>query len=125
VPKGKRTPPAVHIHHKFIVIDGDTDAPTIFTGSANLSKNSTNFNDENLLEITGSPALAQTYLAEFMRLYEHYRARAIWNEGTGKTRGAASAFTLKTTRDGWVRDAYKPGTAEALARVTLARAPTT
>jgi len=24
-----RTPPAVHIHHKFIIIDAETDSPTI------------------------------------------------------------------------------------------------
>ena len=126
--KGKRPPPAVHIHHKFIVIDAETDAPTIFTGSANLSTNSTNFNDENLLEITGSPELAQTYLAEFMRLYEHYRARAIWNmppstkavsDKVGRQR--QKAFTLKTKRDDWVKRAYEDGTPEAIARVNLAR----
>ena len=127
--KDQRPPPAVHIHHKFIVIDAEADKPTIFTGSANLSKNSTNFNDEYLLEVTGSPALAQTYLAEFMRLYEHYRARAIWNmsEGSkaakGGTKRTRQAFTLKTTRDGWVRDAYEEGTPEAIARTTLARTP--
>ena len=127
--KDQRSPPAVHIHHKFIVIDGETDAPTIFTGSANLSKNSTNYNDEYLLEIAGSSALAQTYLAEFMRLYEHYRARAIWNmsEGSkaakGGTKRTRQAFTLKTTRDGWVKGAYEDGTPEAIARITLARMP--
>src|SRR5262249_52396949 len=75
----ERGPPAVHIHHKFIVIDADTDDPTIYTGSANLSNNSTHKNDENLLEIKGNPQLARTYFAEFMRLYGHYRARALWN----------------------------------------------
>lgn len=126
--KGRQPPPAVHIHHKFIVIDAETDAPTIFTGSANLSRNSTNFNDENLLEITGSPELAQTYLAEFMRLYEHYRARAIWNmpqsvkAGSDKMeRQRQKAFTLKTKRDDWVKGAYEDGTPEAIARVNLAR----
>ena len=126
--KGKRPPPAVHIHHKFIVIDAETDAPTIFTGSANLSKNSTNFNDENLLEITGSAELAQTYLAEFMRLYEHYRARAIWNMPQSAKTGAnrvgrqrQRAFTLKTKRDDWVKGAYEDGTPEAIARVNLSR----
>ena len=80
----KGGPPAVHVHHKFIIIDAETDHPTIFTGSNNLSNNSTHNNDESLLEITGSPRLAQTYFAEFMRLYEHYRARAIWNQNHGK-----------------------------------------
>jgi phosphatidylserine/phosphatidylglycerophosphate/cardiolipin synthase-like enzyme len=129
----KKGPPAVHIHHKFIVIDAETDKPTIFTGSANFSANSTNHNDENLLEITGSTALAQTYLAEFLRLYEHYRARMLWNlaHPSGKTKRGklpaaaakkiAEVFTLKKTRDEWVKGAYKPGTPEFRARTQLAR----
>jgi len=123
--KGKRTfMPAVHIHHKFIVLDAETKNSIIYTGSANFSKNSTNRNDENLLEIKGNPALAQTYLAEFMRLYEHYRARALYNMSHPKGRPVAGkkgdTFTLKRTRDEWVRGAYKPGTKEFLARVNLA-----
>lgn len=114
----------MHIHHKFIVIDAQTDNPIIYTGSNNLGNNSTHRNDENLLEIKGSPELAQTYFAEFMRLYEHYRARALWNmaqpaakgKGTSKTGSKVTqTFTLKTTRDGWVRDTYKKGTPEYLA----------
>jgi phosphatidylserine/phosphatidylglycerophosphate/cardiolipin synthase-like enzyme len=133
LPGGARKgPPAIHIHHKFIIIDAETDKPTIFTGSANLSANSTNHNDENLLEITGSTALAQTYLAEFLRLYEHYRARALWNlaHPSRKTREMlppavvremAAAFTLRRTRDAWVKGAYKRGTPEFLARTQLAQ----
>ena len=122
---GGRPPPAVHIHHKFIVIDAETANPTIFTGSANLSKNSTNFNDENLLEITGSPELAQLYFAEFMRLYEQYRARALWDQGTAQSaKGAAKeTFTLKTSRDAWVKKAYQDGSLDALARSKLAASP--
>jgi phosphatidylserine/phosphatidylglycerophosphate/cardiolipin synthase-like enzyme len=121
----------VHIHHKFILIDGHTKTPTLFTGSANMSNNSTHRNDENLLEITQAPDLAQVYLAEFLRLYEHYRARAIWNEthtASGKTKGkkksgvssAHEALTLRTSRDKWVRGAYRRGTPEYLARTELA-----
>lgn len=128
----RKGPPAVHIHHKFIIIDAETDKPTIFTGSANLSANSTNHNDENLLEITASTALAQTYVAEFLRLYEHYRARALWNltHPKGKirerlapavAREMAATFTLRRTRDAWVKGAYKPGTPEFLARTQLAQ----
>jgi phosphatidylserine/phosphatidylglycerophosphate/cardiolipin synthase-like enzyme len=128
--KKKQGPPAVHIHHKFIVVDADTSSPTIYTGSANLSNNSTHKNDENLLEIKGSPALAQTYLAEFMRLYEHYRARALWNIAHGgrkggkrksKTAAPEAAFTLKTKRDDWVKAAYKAGSPEYIARIKLAQ----
>jgi len=102
------------------VIDAETASPTIYTGSANLSNNSTHRNDENLLEITGAPELAQTYLAEFMRLYEHYRARALWNMAAKK---ASQRFTLKTTRDEWVKGAYNSGTADFVARTTLAVEP--
>jgi len=127
--KKKGGPPAVHVHHKFIIIDAETDSPTIYTGSNNLSNNSTHRNDESLLEITGAPELAQTYFAEFMRLYEHYRARAIWNQNHPKGAGAGGGkkdsatgkgFTLATKRDGWVRGAYKKGTPEFIARTTLA-----
>lgn len=127
----KGAPPAVHIHHKFIVIDPETDKPTIYTGSNNLSENSTHKNDESLLEITGNTELAQTYFAEFMRLYEHFRARALFNmahpPAKGKLKDTASmrsklgqAFTLKTNRDAWVKGAYTPGTTEFLARTALA-----
>ena len=130
VPPPKPTPgkktfvPAVHIHHKFIVLDAETKTPTVYTGSANFSKNSTNRNDENLLEIKGNSALAQTYLAEFIRLYEHYRARALYNMAHPKGKTApgkkGATFVLKTTRDEWVKGAYKAGTKEFLARVNLA-----
>jgi phosphatidylserine/phosphatidylglycerophosphate/cardiolipin synthase-like enzyme len=133
--KGKKKggPPAVHIHHKFIIIDAETKNPIIYTGSNNLSENSTHHNDENLVEIKGSPELARTYFAEFIRLYEHYRARALWNIAHPPTKGKlketvkvrsklGEAFTLKTTRDEWVKGAYKAGTPEALARTFLASA---
>jgi phosphatidylserine/phosphatidylglycerophosphate/cardiolipin synthase-like enzyme len=61
----------VFIHHKFVVIDAENRTPTIFTGSANMSANSVFYNDENLIEITSCPRMAQIYLAEFMRLFEH------------------------------------------------------
>lgn len=134
-PGSSKIPP-VHIHHKFIVVDGETANPTIFVGSANMSNNSVHNNDENLLEITGSKQLGQAYVAEFLRLYDHYRARALWdwshNHGKkssarkkGKSAAPASshtAFILKTTRDAWVKDAYKSGTAEFLLRTDLAKA---
>ena len=114
-------------------VDAETENPIIYTGSNNLSENSTHHNDENLLEIKGSPELAQTYFAEFIRLYEHYRARALWNMSHPATKGKlketakassklGEVFTLKTTRDEWVKGAYKAGTPEFLARTVLASA---
>jgi phosphatidylserine/phosphatidylglycerophosphate/cardiolipin synthase-like enzyme len=117
----KKIIPPVHVHHKFIVIDGDTPHPVIYSGSPNFSKASENSNDENVLEIKGNEALAQVYVAEFLRLYNHYRARAIWaREHSGKAKGRSSidgdVLVLKRSRDLWVKGAYKPGTKEYLAR---------
>lgn len=116
-------PPPIHVHHKFIVIDGDTDAPTIYTGSPNFSKASENDNDENVLEIKGNTALAQAYVAEFMRLYNHYRARAIWNRMHETTKakkpsqGEGDPLVLKRSRDEWVKGAFKKGNKAYLARI--------
>jgi phosphatidylserine/phosphatidylglycerophosphate/cardiolipin synthase-like enzyme len=51
------------MHHKVIIIDGDT----VITGSYNFSKAAEKSNDENVL-IIHSPAIAKTYTAEFERL---------------------------------------------------------
>jgi len=76
--KKRGGPPAVHIHHKFIIIDADTASPTIFTGSANMSKNSVERNDENLLEITNSPTLdVRPRTLHLKSLAEHTRVRII------------------------------------------------
>jgi phosphatidylserine/phosphatidylglycerophosphate/cardiolipin synthase-like enzyme len=118
-------PPPIHVHHKFIVIDGDTPHPTIYSGSPNFSKASENSNDENVLEIKGNTRVAQIYVAEFIRLYNHYRARALWDKahsgGKNKKKKKGSTTThadlvLKTSRDEWAADAYKPGTKAFLAR---------
>jgi phosphatidylserine/phosphatidylglycerophosphate/cardiolipin synthase-like enzyme len=118
-----RQPPPIHVHHKFIVIDGDTDAPTIYTGSPNFSGAAEHSNDENVLEIKGNTALARVYVAEFFRLYNHYRARAIWNRTHERGRASEAKATedqdplvLKKTRDGWVKSAYRDGSKEFLAR---------
>ncbi len=51
------------MHHKVIVIDGDT----VITGSFNFSANATDSNDENMV-IIYDPDLAAQYLAEFERV---------------------------------------------------------
>lgn len=111
--------PPVIVHHKFIVIDAETDSPVIYTGSANMSGNSVFNNDENLLEIKGSPRLAQIYLAEFLRLYEHYRARARLIRFKQSNQPASQAgFALRPDRS-WANKHYTSGTAEFKARVRM------
>jgi phosphatidylserine/phosphatidylglycerophosphate/cardiolipin synthase-like enzyme len=105
----------VYIHHKFVIIDAETDDPTIFSGSANMSKAALYRNDENLLEIKGSPRLAGIYLAEFLRLYEHYRARAAF-----ANRKAGKKDTFKLTPDArWAAKYYRKDSPEYKSRVNL------
>lgn len=52
------------MHHKVIVIDGET----VVTGSYNFSKNAETRNSENLLIIKGNQEIAAAYVAEFQRM---------------------------------------------------------
>jgi phosphatidylserine/phosphatidylglycerophosphate/cardiolipin synthase-like enzyme len=101
----------VRVHHKFVVIDAEGDNPVVFTGSANFSGNSLHSNDENLLEITQCPRIAGMYMAEFLRLYEHYRARIKSDDPK----------TFKLTPDSaWSKKYFTPGTPETKARQAMA-----
>ncbi|SPB14397.1 phospholipase [Caballeronia novacaledonica] len=120
-PGEKRPPyPPVIIHHKFLVIDAEGEQPIVYTGSANMSNNSEHNNDENLLEISDS-RIAAIYLAEFLRLYEHYRARAIAIEAKVQKKKARK-LALEPDRH-WADKYYVDGSPEAKARIALAAAP--
>jgi phosphatidylserine/phosphatidylglycerophosphate/cardiolipin synthase-like enzyme len=108
----------VRVHHKFVVIDAEGKNPMVFTGSANYSGNSLNKNDENLLEITECPRLARIYFAEFLRLYEHYRARAAFDR---RQEGDPSIFKL-TPDSTWAQKYFTKGTPDFNARVAMAGA---
>ena len=112
--------PPVYVHQKIVIVDGETDAPTIFVGSANMSGNSSWHNDENLLEITGCPRLGKAYVAEFMRLYEQYRARFSWNRNQALPGGQVPKTFSLTKDTSWAAKDYKPGTMEFLARKAFA-----
>ncbi|GAB2894946.1 phospholipase D-like domain-containing protein [Paraburkholderia jirisanensis] len=107
----------VIIHHKFLVIDAEGDNPIVYTGSANMSNNSEHFNDENLLEIRDKH-VAGTYLAEFLRLYEHYRARAI--AIAEQQRGGQHQRLVLKPDSSWAAKYFIDGTPESKARVALA-----
>lgn len=64
-----------YIHTKYMLIDPLSDDPISVTGSANFSAASTNKNDENMLIIRGNQRVADIYLGEFLRLWEHYAFR--------------------------------------------------
>lgn len=64
-----------YIHTKFMLLDPLGRHPVVITGSANFSEASTVANDENMLVIHGDRRVADIYLGEYMRLWNHYAFR--------------------------------------------------
>jgi phosphatidylserine/phosphatidylglycerophosphate/cardiolipin synthase-like enzyme len=64
-----------YIHTKFMLVEPLGNDPLVITGSANFSGASTDTNDENMLIIKGNKHVADIYLGEYMRLWNHYAFR--------------------------------------------------
>lgn len=63
------------LHNKIIMMDPLSHSPTVITGSANYSHNSTTLNDENTLIIKGDRRVADIYFTEYVRLFDHFSFR--------------------------------------------------
>ena len=61
-----------YLHTKYMLIDPLSDDPVVITGSANFSEASTIYNDENMVIIRGDTRVADIFLGEFMRLFNHF-----------------------------------------------------
>jgi phosphatidylserine/phosphatidylglycerophosphate/cardiolipin synthase-like enzyme len=102
------------VHTKAVITDFTTDAPTIISGSHNLSTSASNGNDENYLIIRGDTDLADRYGLELLRFYEHYRFRYF-----------AKKLELKQVSplavdDSWTNDYYVEGDLRQLSRLRFA-----
>ena len=64
-----------YVHTKYMLIDPLGDNPIVITGSANWSNPSSRMNDENMVVISGDTRVADVYLGEFMRLFNHFEMR--------------------------------------------------
>ncbi|WP_088288522.1 phospholipase D-like domain-containing protein [Kineosporia sp. A_224] len=111
------------VHTKVILVDPLTDSPTVFTGSANYSDNSTTDNEENTVVVRGAAArrVADIYLTEYQRLFMHFVFRN-WatldaNDPEAITAGAGH---LDET-SGWTERYYRPGGWRERQRRTFAR----
>ena len=102
-----------YIHTKFMLIDPLGSDPVVITGSANFSDASTNANDENMLVIRGNTTVADIYLTEYFRLWNHYAFR----EWVAKNQGNPNlAPQFLKTDDSW-RDVYFGDTEQSRQRV--------
>jgi phosphatidylserine/phosphatidylglycerophosphate/cardiolipin synthase-like enzyme len=92
-----------YLHTKFMLVDPLSDDPVVISGSANFSEASTLNNDENMLIIRGSTRVADIFLGEFMRLFNHFRYRNEMN--ALRTGRAVEARHQLVPNDSWT-DAY-------------------
>jgi phosphatidylserine/phosphatidylglycerophosphate/cardiolipin synthase-like enzyme len=65
----------LYVHNKFFLIDPLGKNPVVVTGSANFSSSSILKNDENTILIKGDARVADIYLTEFNRLFDHFWPR--------------------------------------------------
>lgn len=91
------------IHHKFVVVDFNGDAPAVFAGSSNLAEGGERENGDNLLAFR-DPQVASLYAVEAIKLIDHYRFRAAM-QGASK----AEPLTLKPSGANWAADYFAPG----------------
>jgi phosphatidylserine/phosphatidylglycerophosphate/cardiolipin synthase-like enzyme len=106
--------PGIHIHSKIILADPFGPDPVLVTGSANFSTNSTINNDSNVLVFRGDTAVADVYVADFMRMFEHY-----WFRSRKDAKLAANQiFALKDT-DIWSERYFTAGTREQRDRLAF------
>jgi phosphatidylserine/phosphatidylglycerophosphate/cardiolipin synthase-like enzyme len=105
------------IHTKYALIDPLSDDPIVITGSANFSDASTRRNDENMLIIRGDTRVADIYLGEFMRLFNHFFFRMVaasnGNGGGGEDRPVSALIP----DDSWRTPYYSEGTVKQKERV--------
>jgi phosphatidylserine/phosphatidylglycerophosphate/cardiolipin synthase-like enzyme len=98
-----------YIHTKILLVDVMSDDPLVFTGSANFSPASLLSNDENMLLIRGDLGVADVYVSEFVRLFNHiffrYIATKLAREGANEP---TRAVYLDPT-DGWVARHFTTG----------------
>lgn len=95
--------PGQVIHDKFVIVDFDSQAPVVFTGSSNLAAGGEQQNGDNLLAITDE-AVASIYAVQAMGLVDHFHFRSVMQSATD-----VQPLQLDST-DAWWQDYYKKGT---------------
>jgi hypothetical protein len=88
-----------YIHNKFMLIDPLSSSPIVIAGSANFSAASSTENDENMLVVRNNNRVADIYLGEFMRLYNHHAFREFLEQVDATTLSAKPSYL--STGDWW------------------------
>ena len=111
-----------YIHTKFMLINPLGNDPIVISGSANFSKASSDSNDENMLVIRGDRRVADIYLGEYMRLWNHYAFRHWAASDKAKSKLNRPDFLDPTS--GWTTE-YFQDTARGRQRELFVSSPKT
>jgi phosphatidylserine/phosphatidylglycerophosphate/cardiolipin synthase-like enzyme len=76
--------------------------PLVVSGSANFSRPSQRQNDENMLVIRGDTRVADIYLGEYMRVFDHHYARYLVKKLSAIDPATADSGYLKIAADDWL-----------------------
>ncbi len=90
----------IYIHLKTFVIDFATDQPVVIMGSNNFSDSASLGNDENMVVIENDVDVADLYMIEMFRLYDHYRFRFNANAERNKIEDQIEAIKLAQKASG-------------------------
>jgi phosphatidylserine/phosphatidylglycerophosphate/cardiolipin synthase-like enzyme len=104
-----------YIHTKFMLIDPVGDSPIVITGSANFSEPSIDSNDENMLIIKGNTRVADIYLGEFFRIFDHLYFRYMVTRFATDAEGGF----LKSKSEDWTTAFKKPSSSKFKKRKAL------
>ena len=104
-----------YLHTKILMVDPLGSAPTLISGSANFSPNSTSSNDENMLVIENDPETVDVYFTEYARIFNHFYAR-YWASQLGKGPADAETQSFLAEDDSWQQPYLTPGNPKFLQR---------
>jgi phosphatidylserine/phosphatidylglycerophosphate/cardiolipin synthase-like enzyme len=104
-----------YLHTKILLLDPISANPTVISGSANFSPASTSANDENMLIINGDVDLADLYLTEYARIFQHFYAR-YWAAQLNTTPASATTASFLNETPDWQTPYYQPNNPKSLVR---------
>jgi phosphatidylserine/phosphatidylglycerophosphate/cardiolipin synthase-like enzyme len=110
----------LYLHTKYVLIDALGDEPTLISGSANFSDASTKNNDENMVVIRGDTAVADIYLGEFMRLWNHFYFRDVVRRLKAKPGSKLHESAYLAPDDSWAQRYFQRGSVKSRERLLFA-----
>jgi len=110
-----------YLHTKYMFVDAMTDNPLVISGSANFSGASTTSNDENMIVVQGNTDVADIFLGEFMRLFDHFYFRQTIQKQTAGAGGKVADKSFYLAPDSsWTERYFDAGSRKFMERKLFA-----